>query len=96
MADDIPERTAAPCPCCGALPADQINKTWQPIATFDPDFAWESGMRVLISGKYPNGARYCEEGHFIGHFPGQHMGQWGSRKFDPPDYWMPFPDGPED
>ncbi len=49
---------------------------WRPIAEFDADLAWETDQKLLISGKYPNGARWREEGHFIGHYPGHQMGHW--------------------
>ena len=65
---------------------------WQPISTFDPDFTWANDQKVLISGKYPNGIRWREEGHFIGHFPGLSVGHWSGRKLDSPDFWMPFPE----
>lgn len=78
------------------MPDVQKTTNWQPISTFDPDRAWEEDQKVLISGQYPNGIRYREEGHFIGHHPGVHMGHWSGRKLDPPDLWMPFPEVPDD
>jgi hypothetical protein len=73
---------------------DRADETtgWRPIATFDPDIAWATGQKVLISGKYPNGVRWSEEGYFIGHAPGYHVGHWSGRKLDLPDLWMPFPE----
>lgn len=74
------------------MPTDPETTKWRPIATFDPDLYWALDQQVLISGVYPNGVRWREEGHFIGHAPGHHVGHWSGRKRDLPDVWMPFPE----
>lgn len=63
--------------------ARAVAQGWRDISTAPKD-----DRRVLIAGRYSNGAQYVEESYR------HHAGHYNARKIEPPTHWMPLPESP--